>query len=69
MTKASSVEIRIDKRTVHLGDAVYSLATISRVRVKRILPSGRAPAHRLMEILGYAAAFLILLLALKVFLP
>ncbi|WP_410615043.1 hypothetical protein [Amycolatopsis sp. lyj-109] len=67
MTKAPPAEIRIDKRTVHLGNAVYSLATISRVRVKRIVPSGPAPVYRLLEILGYVVAFLIFVLAVKVF--
>lgn len=66
MTKASPVEIRIDRRTVHLGNAVYSLATISRVRVDRVVPPGPSPGRRLLEIFGYVAAFGVLLLVLTV---
>ncbi|WP_181772132.1 DUF6232 family protein [Amycolatopsis pittospori] len=58
MAKEPSAEIRINKRTVQIGDAVYPLAAISRVRTERVAPRGPAPIYRVIEIVLYLCAFL-----------
>jgi hypothetical protein len=58
MAKEPSAEIRINKRTVQIGDAVYPLAAITRVRTERIAPRGPAPIYRVLEILIYLCVLL-----------
>lgn len=57
-------EIRINTRTVQIGNAVYPLANISRVRVKRIVPSGPPPESRRRELRVYGYVFLALVLVI-----